>query len=67
MWLNYKQTDITVLPKWKLIVYICRSQKVFEPDPNPKNSPEGPKNGKKAQNLAELKTKKIMLYIQNKN
>ena len=27
-------------------------KKVFEPDPNPKNSPEEPKKCKKAQNLA---------------
>ena len=33
-------------------------KKVLEPDPNPKNSPKGPKNGKKTQNLAELKTKR---------
>ena len=33
-------------------------QKVFEPDPNPKNSPEGPEKCKKAQNLAEFKTKR---------
>ena len=35
--------------------------KVFEPDLNPKNSAERPKKGKKAQNLAEVKTKKIWL------
>ena len=33
-------------------------KKVFEPDNNPKNSPEGPKKGKLVWNLAELKTKK---------
>ena len=33
------------------------TKKVFEQDPNPKNSPEGPEKSKKAQNLAELKTK----------
>ena len=31
-----KQKDRAVLQKPKLIVYIGRSQKVFEPDPNPK-------------------------------
>ena len=35
--------------------------KVFEPDLNPKNGAERPKKGKKAQNLAEVKTKKIWL------
>ena len=34
---------------------------VFESDLNPKNSPQRPKKGKKAQNLAEVKTKKIWL------
>ena len=33
-------------------------KKVFDSDPNPKNCPEGPKKYKKAQNLAELKTKR---------
>ena len=62
MWLNQKQKDRVVFPKSKFIVYIGRSQKAFEPDPNPKNSTEGPKKCKKA----ELK-KKIGLYFQNKH
>ena len=33
---NRKQKDRAVLLKPKLIVYIGKSQKVFEPDPNPK-------------------------------
>ena len=53
MWPNQKQYIRTVLPKLKLIVYIGKFQKVFEPDPNPKNSPEEPKKCKKAQDLAE--------------
>ena len=52
-------------------MYIGRSQKVFEPDPNPKISPEKPQKCKNAPNLAELKQKyrvslskqKFMLYI----
>ena len=53
----------------KKVVSLCKQvpKKVFKPDPNPKNSPEGPKKSKKAQNLAGLKTKKIGLYFQNEN
>ena len=47
MWPNLKQKVKAVLPKPKLIVYIGRSQKVFEPDPSSKNSPEGTKSAKK--------------------
>ena len=36
-------------------------KKVFEHDPNSKNSPEGPEKCKKAQNLAEFKTNKLGL------
>ena len=58
--------DRTVLPKQKLIVYKVGSKNIFEPDLDPKNNPtepkknthEGPKKCKKAQNLAELKTKR---------
>ena len=32
IWLNLKQKDRVVLPKQKLIVYISRFQKFFEPD-----------------------------------
>ena len=40
-----KQKDRAVLQKPKLNVYIGRSQKVFEPDPNPKKiGPKGPKS-----------------------
>ena len=31
---------------------------VFDPDLNPKNSPQRPKKGKKAPNLAEVKAKR---------
>ena len=33
-------------------------KKVFEPDPNPKNSPQRPKKGKKVPNLAEVNEKR---------
>ena len=42
-------------------------KKVFEPDPNPKNSPEEPKKCKKAPKFGRMKNKKIGLYFQNKN
>ena len=38
MWPNLKQQVWAVLPKPKLIVYIGRSKKIFEPDPSPKKS-----------------------------
>ena len=37
---------------------IVGPKNVFGPDPNPKNSPEGPKKFKKAQNEAKLKLKR---------
>ena len=43
IWPNLKQKDRAVLPKQKLIVYIRSSKNVFEPDLEPKNSPNGPK------------------------
>ena len=44
--------------KMKLIVYIGRPKKVFDPDPNPPKTPQkGPKSTKKAPNLANFKTK----------
>ena len=36
---------------------------VFEPDLNPKHSPQRPKKGKKAPNLAKMKNKKIGRYF----
>ena len=42
-----KSKDRTVLQEPKLIVYIGRSKKVFESDPNPQKSPEGTKKCKK--------------------
>ena len=43
-----KQKDWAVQAKPKLIVYISRSKKNFEPNPNPKTTPKGPKRAKKA-------------------
>ena len=43
-----KQKVRAVHPKPKLIVYTCRSQQFFEPDPNPKTAPNGPTRAKKA-------------------
>ena len=43
MWPNFKQKVRAVLPKPKLIVYIDRFQKGFEPDPNHKKCPKGAK------------------------
>ena len=43
-----KQKDRAVHPKPKLIVYSSKSQTFFEPDPNPKTAPNGPKRAKKA-------------------
>ena len=39
-------------------VFMGKPQNVFGLSPNPKNSPEGPEKCKKAQNLAEIKTKR---------
>ena len=58
MWPNSKQKVRAVPPKPKLIVYIGRSQKVFELDPNPKNSFKDSKSAKKAPIVAELKTQR---------
>ena len=58
MWSNQKQKDGAILPKTKLIVYIGRSQKTCEPDPNPKNICMGPKSAIKTPIMAELKTKR---------
>ena len=44
MWPTLKPTVRPVLPKPKLIVYIGRSKKMFEPDRSPKNSPKGFQN-----------------------
>ena len=35
-----KKQDRATLPKEKLLVYVSRYQKFFEPDPNPKNCPK---------------------------
>ena len=45
--------SIITLPELTLIVYIGRSQKVFEPKPSPKASCEGPKTAKKAPYVAK--------------
>ena len=58
MWPELKHKVMAVLPKPKLIVYIGRSQKVFEPDPSPKNSPEESKKYKKGLEFGRI-TKKI--------
>ena len=59
MWLNQKQKDRTVLPTSKFIIYIYRSQKkVFEPDPNPKNRPEGPKKFQKGPTFGRIEKKR---------
>ena len=42
-------------------------KKVFEPDPNPKNSPEGPKKLQKGPKFGQIENKKIGLYFQNQN
>ena len=39
---------------------------VFGPDPNPKNSPEGPKKGKKGPKWGQIEIKSIGLYFQTK-
>ena len=39
----------------------------FGPDPNPKNSPEGPKKAKKAQNEAKLKLKRYVYTSKTKS
>ena len=63
---------MAVLPKPKLIVYIGWSQKSFEPEPNPKNSPKGPKKVQKRPKMwSNLKQKvtavltklKLIVYI----
>ena len=43
IWPNEKQKDRAVLSKQELIVYISRFKNVFEPDLDPKKSPNGPK------------------------
>ena len=50
-----------MLRQQKLLVYINKPQKLFEPHPNPKNSPRGPK---KAQN-DRPKSKKTKVSKQN--
>ena len=51
-----KTKDRAVLSKPKLIVYIgLLEKKVFEPDSNPKNCPQGSKKGKKAPIVADFK------------
>ena len=40
MWPNLKQKVRAVHPKPKLIVYIGRFHKFYEPDPDPRNSPK---------------------------
>ena len=40
---------------------------VFEPDLNPKNSPQSPKMGKKGPKFGRSKNKKIELYFQNQS
>ena len=74
IWPNEKQKDRAVLPKQKLIVYIFRFQNVFEPDLEPKNSPNGqkkntPKDSKSEKRLKILpiKNKKIGLYYQSQS
>ena len=62
---RFKPKDRAVLQEPKLIFYIVRSQKVFEPDPNPRNSPEGPKKCKKGPKFGQTKNKKIWLCFQN--
>ena len=40
---------------------------VFEPDLNPKNSPQRPKKVKKGPKFGRSKSKKIELYFQNQS
>ena len=43
------------------------TKKVFEPDPNPENSPERPQKCKKGPKFSRIKNKKIGLYFQNQS
>ena len=40
---------------------------VFEPDPNPKNSPEEPKKCKKGPKFGRIENEKIDFHLQHKN
>ena len=42
-------------------------KKVFNLNPNPKNSPEGPKKLQKGPKFSQIENKKIGLYFQNQN
>ena len=62
-----KQKDRAVLQKPKLIVYIGGSpRKFFEPNPNHKNSPEGPKKCRKDPKFGRIKKKNIGMGFKNK-
>ena len=56
--LNLNQKDRAVLPKPKLIVYIGKSPNIFmNLTPTRKIALKGPKSGKKAPIVAEIRTK----------
>ena len=56
---------MAVLPKPNLIVYIGKTQKHFEPKPNPKNSSERVQKLPKGPNCGQIKNKKVGLYFKN--
>ena len=55
MWSIQKQKGRAVLPKPKWTICIDRSQKVFEPDPNPNKSFKGPKKCQKGPKFGQIK------------
>ena len=66
IWPNLKQKDRAVLPKLELIVYISRFKNVFEPDLDPKNSPNGLKEITPKDSKSE-KRPKILLNLKQKD
>ena len=59
---DLKNKNRALLSKPKEIVYVSRLEKLFEHDPNPKNSPVGPTKSQKAPNGTELRMKRCSAH-----